>query len=125
MDAGTELKALDLPILRKWGPERCRAGAMLMISRENFYKAGGFDERFNGWGYEDNAFMLMCETTIGSYVETDNKAYHLWHPLSINQYPELTLKNRDLYAEYFRHFEEGDLVEWVEETGLTLKSQPK
>lgn len=116
-----EIKALNLPIYRKWGAERCRAGAMIMITKENYYKMGGFDERFNGWGYEDNAFMLMAEATIGSYVETDNVAYHLWHPLSINQYPELTRKNSELYAEYFKHFEEGDLVEWVQSTGRTLK----
>lgn len=121
MPVDVELKSLDLPISRKWGAERCRAGAMLMITKDNYFKMGGFDERFIGWGFEDNAFMLMAEATIGSYVETDNIAYHLWHLSSINQYPELTLKNRDLYTEYFKHFEEGDLVEWVQKTGLILK----
>ena len=100
---------------------RCRGGSVFMITKENFYKAGGFDERFIGWGYEDNAFLLMAEATIGSFVETDNIAYHLWHPQSINQYPQLTAQNRDLYTEYFKHFEEGDLVEWVQNTGRILK----
>jgi hypothetical protein len=63
----------------------------------------------------------MAEATIGSFVETDNIAYHLWHPQSINQYPQLTAQNRDLYTEYFKHFEEGDLVEWVQNTGRILK----
>jgi predicted glycosyltransferase involved in capsule biosynthesis len=121
MDAGVEIKSLNLPTCRKWGAERCRAGAMIMITRENYFKMGGFDERFNGWGYEDNAFLLMAEATIGSFVETDNIAYHLWHPQSINQYPQLTAQNRDLYTEYFKHFEEGDLVEWVQNTGRILK----
>jgi predicted glycosyltransferase involved in capsule biosynthesis len=112
MKPDVKLKDLNLTVSRKWGAERCRAGAMLMITKENFEKAGGFDERFLGWGFEDNAFMLSAEATIGSYVETDNIAYHLWHPLSINQYPDLTAKNRELYAEYFKHFEEGDLKEW-------------
>jgi len=121
MPNDTELKSLDLTIYRKWGAERCRGGAMLMITKENYFKMGGFDERFNGWGYEDNAFMLMAEATIGSYVETPNIAYHLWHPVSMNQYPELTCNNWDLYTEYFQHFEEGDLVEWVHNTGRILK----
>lgn len=121
MPNDTELKSLDLTIYRKWGAERCRGGAMLMITKENYSKTGGFDERFIGWGYEDNAFLLMAEATIGSFVETDNIAYHLWHPQSINQYPQLTAQNRDLYTEYFKHFEEGDLVEWVQNTGRILK----
>jgi predicted glycosyltransferase involved in capsule biosynthesis len=121
MPVDVKLKDLDLNISRKWGAERCRAGAMIMITKENYFKMGGFDERFNGWGYEDNAFLLMCEATIGSFVETDNIAYHLWHPLSVNQYPDLTIKNRDLYTEYFKHFEEGDLLEWVQNTGHILK----
>ena len=121
MSPDVELKGLNLHVYRKWGAERCRGGAMLMITKENYFKMGGFDERFNGWGYEDNAFMLMAEATIGSYVETPNIAYHLWHPVSMNQYPELTCNNRDLYTEYFQHFEEGDLVEWVHNTGRILK----
>jgi hypothetical protein len=111
--SGIELKSLDLEIARKWGAERCRGGAMLMITKENYFRVGGFDERFNGWGYEDNAFFLLANTILGEFVETDNIAYHLWHPSSINQYPALTLRNRDLYTEYFKHYEEGDLVEWV------------
>jgi predicted glycosyltransferase involved in capsule biosynthesis len=121
MPPDTALKPLDLAIYRKWGAERCRAGAMLMITRENFYKVGGFDERFNGWGYEDNAFLLLAKAVLGDFVETDNIAWHLWHPVSSNQYPHLTLQNRDLYTEYFRHYEEGDLIEWVKATGRMLK----
>jgi predicted glycosyltransferase involved in capsule biosynthesis len=115
------IKQYDLQIDRKWGAERCRAGAMLMITKENYFKMGGFDERFNGWGYEDNAFMLMAKETIGDYVESDAIAYHLWHPTAMNQYPQLTEKNMNLYAEYFEHYEKGDLVEWVQNTGNILK----
>lgn len=120
-----ELKGLNLNIHRKWGAERCRGGFMMMITKENFFKAGGFDERFCGWGFEDNALMLTLESTVGSYAETDNIAYHLWHPFAGNQFPENTQKNRELYAEYFKHYEKGDLMQWVEKTGHTLKSQPK
>ena len=121
MAPDVELKSLDLELSRKWGAERCRGGAMLMITKENYFKIGGFDERFNGWGFEDNAFFLLANAMLGEFVETDNIAYHLWHPSSINQYPRLTTANRDLYAEYFKHFEEGDLIEWVKETGRMLR----
>lgn len=121
MSSDVELKSLDMEIARKWGAERCRGGAMLMITKDNYFKVGGFDERFNGWGFEDNAFFLMANAILGEFVETDNVAYHLWHPQSINQYPQLTQNNRELYTEYFQHYEEGDLIGWVRETGLMLK----
>jgi predicted glycosyltransferase involved in capsule biosynthesis len=121
MEPNVNISSIGLPVHKKWGAERCRAGAMLMITKENYYKMGGFDERFNGWGYEDNAFMLTAQSIIGGYVETENIAYHLWHPLGANQHPQLTEKNHVLYTEYFKHYEEGDLVEWVQKTGHILK----
>jgi predicted glycosyltransferase involved in capsule biosynthesis len=94
---------------------------MLMITKENYFKIGGFDERFNGWGYEDNAFFLTATSILSALVETDNIAWHLWHPVTANQFPELTQKNRDLYTEYFEHYEKGDLAEWVQRAGLILR----
>jgi glycosyltransferase involved in cell wall biosynthesis len=95
-----------LKCYQKYKEGRCRGGSVFMITKENFYKAGGFDERFIGWGYEDAAFVIAALRTIGGYVETDNLAYHLWHPPAINQYPELTAKNKKLYAELYAEYKE-------------------
>lgn len=121
-DPSIALSNLNLQISRKWGAERCKGGAMLMITKKNYINVGGFDQRFNGWGYEDNAFLMMARNTIGDCVETNNVAYHLYHPLSINQYPNLLQLNFELWKEYCRHYEqEGDLIEWVQNTGHILK----
>ena len=36
------------------------SGGLGIISSSNFYKVGGFDERFKGWGAEDDAFYNKC-----------------------------------------------------------------
>jgi hypothetical protein len=40
----------------------------------------GMDERFTGWGYEDNAFYAKASKTIGQPVHHAGVAWHLWHP---------------------------------------------
>jgi predicted glycosyltransferase involved in capsule biosynthesis len=100
------LNYIDLNTYGEMGSERCHAGAMFMITKENFIKTGGFDERFLGWGYEDNAFELKAEMIIGKCVESSGIAYHLWHPISVNHYPDLKQKNKELYMEYLYKYKQ-------------------
>jgi hypothetical protein len=55
-------------------------GLMNFIRREHFEKVGGFDERFIGWGGEDDAFASSVNCVCGSSYRLDYTAYHLWHP---------------------------------------------
>lgn len=57
------------------------AGVLLM-EKKVFDEVGGYDERFIGWGYEDNAFKDKMDTLHGSFQRVDGRAYHLWHPRS-------------------------------------------
>jgi hypothetical protein len=56
------------------------AGKLFVISRENFDAVGGFDERFIGWGGEDDAFSHAVRTICGKIANVKGKVYHLWHP---------------------------------------------
>ncbi|MDF2040258.1 galactosyltransferase-related protein [Cytobacillus oceanisediminis] len=57
------------------------AGKLNVITRKNFLTAYGFDERFNGWGGEDDAFCCAANTLCGNFKRIDGrKVYHLWHP---------------------------------------------
>jgi predicted glycosyltransferase involved in capsule biosynthesis len=56
------------------------AGKLIVISRGNFRKIGGFDERFIGYGWEDSAFQNATSTICGPFKRLDRKIYHLWHP---------------------------------------------
>jgi glycosyl transferase family 7 (putative galactosyltransferase) len=56
-------------------------GGLFVIRRDAFAHIGGFDERFVGWGGEDDAMTIKVERARLSCVELDDEvALHLWHP---------------------------------------------
>ncbi len=56
---------------------------VVIVNKAAFEAAGGFDERFQGWGYEDNAFTAAMETLVAPARRVPNGAvYHLWHPVA-------------------------------------------
>lgn len=52
----------------------------VVVPRPLFEAVQGFDERFIGWGGEDNAFWRACEIVGGTPERIPGPAYHLWHP---------------------------------------------
>lgn len=75
----------------------------ILIRKSDFFKAGGYDERFTGWGYEDNAFQVACDVIIGGHSRIRNGwTIHIWHPYSHQStfgQPMIDM-NRNLYKEY-------------------------
>lgn len=51
------------------------------VPRSLWNAVGGFDERYQGWGYEDLAFMRAC-AALGGVERVPGTIYHLWHPRS-------------------------------------------
>ena len=51
----------------------------MALTREAFFRIGGFDERFVDWGGEDNEFYDRC-TTLRRYPYGYLPFLHLWHP---------------------------------------------
>ncbi|KIL45199.1 galactosyltransferase-related protein [Jeotgalibacillus soli] len=58
------------------------AGKLNVIPREHFEAVGGFDERFIGWGGEDDAFSHAVNTLCGQFVNYEGRLFHMWHPPS-------------------------------------------
>lgn len=59
-----------------------------VVARELWDQVGGFDERFEGWGGEDDAFHAACTAISGYDAREDRfkgKAWHLWHERSPHQ----------------------------------------
>jgi len=80
-------------------------GGLNLMRTESFRMVNGFDERFIGWGYEDNSFMIAMNTIIGKAVRPQGTwGAHLWHPATAGEtwehdYAEY---NRDMMERYKR-----------------------
>lgn len=76
-------------------------GGIWVIRKELWWRAGGMDQRFRGWGYEDNAFYVASETMNGPTKRIPGKIHHLHHPrpVGFTQTQEY-FYNRRLFQSY-------------------------
>jgi hypothetical protein len=58
---------------------RDSCSAMVVVTRDTWWKVGGFDERFVGWGFEDVGFSLACQSLCGPIERVEGDVWHLWH----------------------------------------------
>jgi hypothetical protein len=56
-------------------------GGVIVITPDAWAVAGGMDERFVGWGFEDVAFRQAADTLLGPTVKHPGTITHLWHPV--------------------------------------------
>jgi len=60
-------------------------GGVFAISLSLYQQCGGFDERFCGWGAEDNAMSMRLAHFAKQPVTLSGQyAYHLWHPSALD-----------------------------------------
>lgn len=84
------------------GEHICFCGGICVYRRDVYFALGGMDERFLGWGGEDDAMTANLERyTDRIAVQKDTLAYHLWHPRPPQRYhhPHYR-KNLDLANHY-------------------------
>lgn len=66
---------------RGQGEQLCFCGGAFLMRRSLHQYLGGFDERYLGWGGEDDAMSLrLARTTAEVAVVQGRVALHLWHP---------------------------------------------
>ncbi len=51
---------------------------VVAVSRRLWDRVGGFDEGFQGWGFEDCAFSVAC-SAFGARLRVPGEVWHLWH----------------------------------------------
>jgi hypothetical protein len=59
-------------------------GGVLVTRPDAWWKAGGMDERFLGWGFEDAAYRTAADALLGPTVRHEGTIAHLWHPPESN-----------------------------------------
>lgn len=103
------LQVRNLGILERPEVSQCEhaipsVGGIFFLKRKDFLEMGGYDERFVGWGYEDDAFYLAADTILGRHeTVVGGWVAHLWHLASNNDrfgQPAIAV-NRGLYDRYF------------------------
>lgn len=72
-----------LPVFKEgdWDHRLTAWSGCLIMPRIAFEAVGGYDERFVGWGGEDNAFQLALDVMVGQHSRIPGgRIAHLWHP---------------------------------------------
>lgn len=75
-------------------------GGCFVMTPEAWFAAGGMDERFEGWGGEDDAFRIAAETLLGPRVHHEGVMPHLWHPSAAAFGTEAHRGNLELLQRY-------------------------
>ncbi len=78
-------------------------GGVFGVTRALYDRVGGLDERFVGWGGEDDAMTARLEHFAHNMITLDQShAYHLWHPPSTEpeELPSHFLRNLAMYTLY-------------------------
>ena len=76
---------------------RGSVGAINVLSRKTYDMVGGYDERFEGAWYDDDAMKIAFEVCSGPTRWVDGAAYHLYH-LSGGTGDHLTKAEREATA---------------------------
>ncbi|MEH0417813.1 glycosyltransferase family 2 protein [Streptomyces sp. B21-083] len=58
-------------------------GGIIVIQPDAWWRAGGMDERFSGWGHEDAAYRIAADALLGPTVAHPGTITHLWHPSEV------------------------------------------
>lgn len=95
------------------GEQLCFCGGICVFRREVFFALGGMDERFLGWGGEDDAMSINLERyTTRIAVQRDTPACHLWHPRDAQRYRHPHYRNNLALASLYRSCSEATLARW-------------
>lgn len=89
-----------------------QANGSYVLTRENYDKAGGHDERFVGWGSEDSAFIKAVTTMIElPFLRMSGPALHLWHPTKKDRFEkrDASIKS-ELMTKYFRALDDKEMM---------------
>lgn len=89
-------------------------GGMFAIRHDAFFHVGGWDERFVGWGGEDNALASKLERARVPIRVSPGVALHLWHERADAQLDMAIYRNNLALLDSLIHCSEERLARMIE-----------
>lgn len=77
-------------------------GGVWVIDADAWWAAGGMDEAFKGWGFEDDAFHTAANVLLGQTVRHEGTITHLHHKPAANLQSPGYRANRSRFQQYVR-----------------------
>lgn len=75
-------------------------GGVLVVQPEAWWAAGGMDERFVAYGFEDAAYRIAADALLGPTVRHHGTITHLWHPSEVGHGSPQHVANGQLCQRY-------------------------
>lgn len=96
-------------------------GGIYITTKEDYKNIGGFDERFRGWGGEDDAVLCCVKHIYGSYHRLKGTLYHLYHERE-HKIEEYRLKNvKLLKTEYLNSSKINETIKDLKEVNFSIQ----
>lgn len=73
-NSGTPLLDCEVDHDHEWA-----TGGIYVIQAQAWWRAGGMDEAFRSWGFEDSAYRIAADALLGPTVRHEGVIHHLWH----------------------------------------------
>jgi len=109
LNSKRELKVSNDMVLKKEKRVLYRPNGWHVMTKDSFYEAGGYDERFVGWGGEDSCFIRACVTMSSKpFLRKEAVAYHLWHPVDNRRHKKRDRRSGVLIQKYIEAFGKKD-----------------
>jgi glycosyltransferase involved in cell wall biosynthesis len=85
-------------------------GGVWVIRADAWWAAGGMDEQFRSWGFEDDAFHAAANVLLGETVRHEGTITHLHHQPAANTRSRDYQANRQRFQQYARARRDPDAM---------------
>jgi hypothetical protein len=93
--AGAVPEECEVDLAHEWA-----TGGVLTIRPDAWWRAGGMDERFVAYGFEDTAFRVCADAILGPTIKHPGEIVHLWHPSAVGHGTDNHRRNAERHRLY-------------------------
>ncbi|MEO3856211.1 hypothetical protein [Acrocarpospora sp. B8E8] len=102
---GNPPEACETELAHDWA-----TGGYWVIRPDAWWRAGGMDERFVAFGYEDTCYRIAADALLGPTVKHPGAIWHLYHEKTMGLGSPNHIANGELAARYVAAEGNADLV---------------